>query len=110
MKLNRITHAEFITLMEDKGIKICHITRKMIYLVEEDKSKYWWPKMITPVPINMNKKYEDIFQQPIMPLHEAIGGHWKLYAIKNIRTQTGMGLKDAKDFVEVNFFNQPIPA
>lgn len=111
--LIKYTHEEFLKILNSKGIQAVHITRKMVYMVNTPKLKYWWPEEVNPIE-------DKIFTMVVQPIHhwdpdrteyltieECIRKDMKIPAIKIIRMMTGMGLRDAKDFVEVNFYNDP---
>lgn len=118
MKTKKYTHAEFIKMLDGKGIKVDKITRKMVHVIEGDR-KYWWPKGIMPIHINTSvmitlfdyissMNHEGTYHT--VPMLEAVKmDRGKIPVIKEIRQQTGMALKDVVNFVNVNFFNYPIP-
>jgi hypothetical protein len=82
----------------------------------EDSSPYWLPTRVNPRrPVDMEEKFyiqtgtftagDGTFEWK--STRQCIAEDRKIQAIKNIREMTGWGLKDAKDFVEVNFYNDP---
>jgi len=97
MKMKKYSFEDFKKLAAAKGLNICHISRKMVYVIDPpEELSLWWPIGIQPVSIDSIR--DILFATPS-------GIDAKIMSIKAIRSIVpGMGLKDAKDFVEVNFF------
>ena len=108
MEIQKMTHADFIKMVKSKNIKISRITRTMVYIENE---KYWWPWGTNEMLIDMEESVDTWVRgnKETISLREAITGGWKVPAIKIVRKITNMSLFDAKNFVEVNFFNFPKP-
>jgi hypothetical protein len=99
--MKKLTHQELIEYAKSHAVDIIKITRKFVYL-NTTESKYWWPANEKPVNIDLlyataTGKYSGV------PLKMLIDTKMKIGAIINIREQTKLGLKEAKDFVEINF-------
>ena len=120
MKTKKYTHAEFIKMIaiNKAGVEVDKITRNYVY-VKDNKEDfgYWWPKGATPVKINIMARVNipyvsdgDGEKYMTTTMVEAANKDFsRIPIIKEIRHQTGMMLKDAANFVKVNFFNYPIP-
>jgi hypothetical protein len=120
MKTKKYTHAEFIKMIaiNKAGIDVDKITRNYVYVKDSKEDYgYWWPRGVTPVKINLMAEvsipYITEYGGEVYTTTTIIGAIEKDFSripiIKEIRHQTGMMLKDAKNFVEVNFFNYPMP-
>jgi hypothetical protein len=69
---------------------------------------YWWPRGVNPVNIDVSLLITDVNGKEWMFI-EAIHRGEKPLLIGEVRRQTGMCLVDTSEFVNVNFFNDPIP-
>ncbi len=107
--IKKYTHSDFIYFLKTKNIEVIKITRKMVHVDEVGGLGYWWPENVVPVPINMDEETTMITREGgvKISLKQAIQRDYKIQAIKIVRFLTGMGLKESKDFVEVNFFGDP---
>lgn len=131
--LKRISHKDFMTLAKEKGLNVIHITEKRVYMDVPDFPLYWWPRGVKPedqkIDEHMHTFFPDVYSEKSVNLEDAIKFKQKISAIKCVRkileylnpnygkpvgpfdspeprTLT-IGLKNAKDFVEVNFWGDP---
>ena len=127
-----MTHKEFMEYASDFSLNVLHITGKMVYLNLPDAPRYWWPKGVKREDDKIYNSLDVVDQQASSfkaSLREAIIAGEKIPAIKALRyilmapnpnynpgkperyyenpKTITIALKDAKDFIEVNFFNDP---
>jgi hypothetical protein len=104
--IKKMTYKEFEAYAKSYGINVVHITRKMVYILPSNHKHFWWPKATMDHLINEDDVFFDFKNNPIT-LKTFKEKELKISAIKRIRELTQMSLYDSKNFIDVNYYDDP---